>query len=306
MSAEPFCADVAREAGAPLAGTASRAEVWLLLEHDAPWGSDAVAGDALPHGVREWLATQLAALEAIGKARALFVRRPRGGGGAGGDAPGDAGAARGFLAVTQEARRELRRFAAASAGALARLDLAAALAAGDLAPSSDPLTLICVNGRRDRCCARHGLPVFRALDALDGERVWQSTHQGGHRYAATGLWLPEGAAFGFLEPDDAAPLLAARARGALHLPRFRGRVFHPAPAQAADALLRAELGVDALEAWRLESIERGEDELWRVALRGPAGRFEVTVEERHETVLASCSPAKSKRSDRFELRSWRR
>jgi hypothetical protein len=303
MSGEPFCSDVAREAGAPLAGTASRAEVWLLLEHDASWAADALAENDLAPAVRGWLAAQLAALGALGKARALFVRRPRAGGG---EDTASAALARGFLAITREERRELRCFAAESAAALDRLDLAAAAAAGDLAPAAEPLTLICGNGRRDRCCARRGAPVFAALDALAGESVWLSTHQGGHRYAATGLWLPEGAAYGFLEPGDAAPLLAARARGALHLPRFRGRVFHPAPAQAADALLRGELGAEALDAWRLESLGRAGDALWRVELGGPAGRFEVAVEERQETVLASCSPAREKRSERFELRSWRR
>ena len=77
MSAEPYCSDLAREADAPLAGTASRAELWLLLEHDAPWGADAVVDNDLPPVVREWLAAQLAALGAAGKARALLVRQER-------------------------------------------------------------------------------------------------------------------------------------------------------------------------------------------------------------------------------------
>lgn len=298
MSAEPFCSDLARDAGAPLAGTASRAELWLLLQHDAPWGADAVADDELGPGVREWLSAQLAALGAMGKARGLLVRQERGPGAAREEG------ARGFLAVAREERQELYAFAAARVEDLTGLDLSTELARGTLVRATDPVTLVCVNGRRDRCCARRGLPTYRALTQLGGSAVWQSTHQGGHRYAATGLWLPEGVGYGFLGPEDAAPLATARARGALHLPRFRGRTFHPAPAQAADALVRAELGIDALDAWRLEALRREGDGAWRVALAGAAGRVEALVEERPETVLASCSPPKEKRSERFVLRSW--
>jgi hypothetical protein len=300
VSDDPFCSDLAREAGAPLAGTASRAELWLLLEHDGPWGADAVVDNDLPPGVREWLAAQLAALSAAGKARALLVRQERGAGAARGNG------ARGFLAVAREDRQELYRFSAARVEELPDLDLAARLAGGALVPAPEPLTLVCVNGRRDRCCARRGVPTYRALTEQLGDAVWQSTHQGGHRYAATGLWLPEGVAYGFLGPEDAGPLAAARPRGAIHLSRFRGRPFHPAPAQAADALVRAELGIDALDAWRLEELRREEDGAWRVTLAGAAGRVEALVEERPETVLASCSPPKEKRSERFALRSWAR
>ena len=300
MSDEPFCSDLARQAGAPLAGTASRAELWLLLEHDGPWGADALVDDGLAPGVRGWLAAQLAALAANGKARALLVRQERSAAAAKGNG------VRGFLAVARADRQELYRLAAGRVEELSGASLATSLAAGTLVPAPEPLTLICVNGRRDRCCARRGVPTYRALAERLGDAVWQSTHQGGHRYAATGLWLPEGVAYGFLGPEDAGPLAAARARGAIHLPRFRGRTFHPAPAQAADALLRAELGIDALDAWRLEELRREEDGAWRVALAGAAGRYAVLVEERPETVLASCSPPKEKRSERFVLRSFSR
>ena len=304
MSAEPYCSAVARDEGAPLAGTAARAEVWLLVEHAGPWRADAVADNDLPAAVRAWLAAQLAALGAVGKARALLVRQE-------GDGAGEAGArspsrARAFLAVATEERQELYALEAGGAEELATLDLAAELASGGLAQRrrDEALTLVCVNGRRDRCCARHGLPTYRALAARSPGQAWQSTHQGGHRYAATGLWLPEGVAYGFLAAEDAGPLLESRARGALHLPRFRGRTFHPAPAQAADALLRAELGLDALDAWRLEEVRREEDGSWRVALAGAERRVAAVLEERPETVLAGCAPANWKRSQRFVLRSW--
>ena len=299
MSGDPYCADAAREEGAPLAGTASRAELWLLLEHDAAWSADAIADNDLPAPLQAWMAAQLASLGAIGKARALLVRREAGGG-----EPAPRGR-RGFLAVTREDRQELHAFTAAAPAGPAELDVAGALARGELPRHADRLTLVCVNGRRDRCCARRGAPTYRALaEGAPMGSVWQSSHQGGHRYAATGLWLPEGVAYGYLGPEDAPALRAARSRGAVHLPRFRGRVFHPAPVQAADALLRRELGIDALDAWRLEGVHGEGEGIWRVSFAGPAGRYAVLVEAREEMVLAGCTPPKQKRSERFLLRSW--
>jgi hypothetical protein len=316
LTADPYCSDVSRQEGASLAGSGSRADLWLLVEHRGRWGPDAVVANDLPEVVRRWMAAQLVALGGIGKERALLVRQD---GAARTSTPVPPGH-RCFLAVATERRQELYRFTVDGAERLAELDLASGLAAGALGEHREPagLSLICTNGQRDRCCARRGAPTYAALAQRAGGSVWQSTHQGGHRFAATGLWLPEGVAFGFLEPGDAAPLVAARGRGAIHLPRFRGRTFHPAPVQAADALLRAELGVEALDAWALERVSRGETGSWSVALAGAAGQVEAVVEERHETVLAGCGPASRgpseasgappnwKRSERFLLRSWRR
>jgi hypothetical protein len=309
LTVEPWCSDVSRQEGASLAGSGSRAEVWLLVEHRGRWGPDAVVDNDLPESVRQWMAAQLAALGGFGKVRALLIRQD----GAARPDPSAPGPDRCFLAVANERRQELYRFTVDGVDRLAELDLASRLAAGALGEqrSREGLSLICTNGQRDRCCARRGAPTYAALARRAGASVWQSTHQGGHRYAATGLWLPEGVAYGFLEPDDAAPLVAARGRGVIHLPRFRGRTFHPVPVQAADALLRAELGVEALDAWVLERVARGEGEAsWSVALAGAAGRVEAVVEERHETVLAGCGPPGGppnwKETERFLLRSWRR
>ena len=41
------CSELSLEAGIPLAGTTTRAERWLLVEHDGPWGRDAVPDSEL-------------------------------------------------------------------------------------------------------------------------------------------------------------------------------------------------------------------------------------------------------------------
>jgi hypothetical protein len=254
----------------------------------------------LPPAAADWVAAQLVALGELGRTRALWIRR---------DAGRDEGEGlRCFLAVARQERQELFTFAVGAHPELAGLELAAGLRAGALGAhrSDERLTLVCGNGRRDRCCALRGRPVLAALTAGgEGGSVWMSTHQGGHRHAAVGLWLPEGVAYGYLEPADVPLLAAARRRGAIHLPRFRGRCFHAPAVQAADALLRGALGVDALDAWRPVEAEEGPAGSWRVLLAGEAGRWEVAVRRAEEEALVSCTPPKRQRIERFALAGWR-
>ncbi|HET9766820.1 MAG TPA: sucrase ferredoxin [Thermoanaerobaculia bacterium] len=292
---EPFCSEAARAEHATLAGTATRADAWLLVEHRGPWGERAVEENDLPPAVQEWLQAQLAALKpVVGKTRPLLVRRE-------GDSARTGVAC--FLAVAREERRELYRFDVGSHDELATLDLAALLAGGGLASvrRDGGLVLVCGNGRRDRCCARFGPPTWRLLAAAIGEEACLSTHQGGHRYAGTGLCLPEGVAYGFLAPAEVEPLLAARRDGAIHLPCFRGRTFHDAPVQAADALLRASRGEAALDPWQLEAAVEESPGAWRVSFAAPSRRHTVRLVRGTEEALVSCTPAKRKTIDRFTL-----
>jgi hypothetical protein len=292
---DAYCSEAARAERAQLAGTATRADAWLLVEHRGPWGERAVDENDLPAAVQEWMRAQIGALKPlVGKVRPLLVRHD--------DAAAPTTFAC-FLAVAREDRRELYRLDVQSHLDLAGLDLAALLDRGDLeqARRDHGLVLVCGNGRRDRCCARFGVATWRALVASIGEEAWLSTHQGGHRYAGTGLWLPEGVAYGFLAPSEAEPLLAARGRGEIHLPCFRGRTFHDPPVQAADAMLRAERREAALDPWRLHGAVEESAGAWRVTFESASERHVVRLRRDTEQALVSCSPPKRKPIDRFTL-----
>ena len=169
---------------------------------------------------------------------------------------------------------------------LLQLDVPAqvrALRAGEVvagaATPAQPLVLVCTNGRRDVCCAKLGAPVAQALAQQDGLEVWQTTHLGGHRFAATLLQLPEGLCYGRLEPHE-APALAEAIRGGrvYRLDRLRGRTALSEPAQAAEAIWRERSG-------RLEL-----DALARVAETREGATTVVTLHDRegntHELRLA--------------------
>lgn len=95
-------------------------------------------------------------------------------------------------------------------------------------PLGGRLVLACTDGQHDRCCAEHGSAFHRALAAHVHSvgaplEIAESSHLGGHRFAATCLVLPEGHMYGRLRPGDAPQIAAAAAAGSVWSPRYRGR-----------------------------------------------------------------------------------
>jgi hypothetical protein len=256
------CSERAREAGIPLAGTASRGEHWLLLEHRAPWGRDAVEESGLPPAVVE----RLSAFDG----RVLLVRRP-------GRPQGPRLA---FCARTVDGGGELRRLELGRVEDVLDVDHEV-----DGTPVAGPLVLVCTHARRDVCCATHGVPAYNALrpHVPDG-LLWRSSHQGGHRFAANVLALPAGVQLGRVEPAAAAEVTRLLAAGRIPLRFYRGRSLHPPEVQAADAAVRRALGVD-----RLDEVQLVTHDGDRVLLDTPRGILEVRVDARPGPSLpASC------------------
>jgi hypothetical protein len=251
------CSSLSLAAGERLAGTASIAARWLLVEVRSSWGRDAVGDTDLDGAVRKRLEGWLADEEG---SRVLFVRRP--------GSRGETTTV--FSARSDEDGGELRRLTLPSLRALADADLGA----GD--PIAGPLILVCGHGRRDPCCARHGRPVFEALQPhATTSLLWQSSHQGGHRFAANVLVLPAGISLGRVPAEAAASVAATVAAGRIPLAYFRGRTIYAPEAQAAEAAVRERLGLAGLGEVRLHASSPG-----RVVLTTPAGLIEVTVEAR--------------------------
>ncbi len=87
-----------------------------------------------------------------------------------------------------------------------------------------------------------------------------------------------------MEPEAAAGVAAALADGRIPLRFYRGRTVHGREVQAADAAVRAALGLD-----RLGDVRLLEHEGSRVVLETPDGALELIVTEREGPPLpASC------------------
>jgi hypothetical protein len=273
------CAALSAAADEPLAGTASRADAYLLLEVRGAWERDAL--DSVPEraaiAIRRWL-------DATPRSKALLIRRP--------DRRGNELAA--FVVRAGADPPTTRRFRLSHADDLPDVDL---IAGGDLA--AEPLALVCGHGRRDACCARLGRPLYDALSAeLGPQSLWLSSHQGGHRFAPNLLWLPDGLHFGRVAPDEAAELVRELGAGRLPVERLRGRTTLPPEAQAAEIAVRARSGVIGVREVNLVEAAGA-----LVRLGTPIGVFQATVETESGPALPPSCGAEPERADRYFVTS---
>jgi hypothetical protein len=213
------------DSSAASAPEASRA--WLLIEHPGPW----------PHEPTE---TRLPApLDSLAPAaaelgiRVQMIRRPG----------RQSGAARSVYAGwTAGPEPWLRRGSVDLAGHLDLEKLAAGSAPGFGAEVSEPVFLVCTHAQRNACCARFGGPLAAALGVRYPGQVFQTTHVGGHRFAANLVILPHGLYYGPVGLDSAVSAIGAYQRGVVEPDRYRGRAGQPKAVQEAEHAVLARAG----------------------------------------------------------------
>lgn len=145
---------------------------------------------------------------------------------------------------------------------------------------------VCTHGKHDRCCAKHGQALFQALSDGAGPLgfdVLESTHLGGHRFAATLLDLDRtepGRMYGRLRASDAPTLLERLAAGEVWLDRYRGRTDLGAEEQIAEA---EALSAGATDGVTIERVEPG-----HLVARWTGGQVAVRIETARFSSPRSC------------------
>ena len=268
LEAPMRCSALAEELDEPMIGSVDQRVRWLLLEDRSAWGS---------HAVRDVLGAELEAAAKQRGMRLLLVRRREG------DPAADV-VRRAFLVDTAAGEMAVRT--------VERPDELAALLDTSVAdfgaPLTDPIFLVCTNGKRDACCALRGRAVTAALAVEHAERMWECTHLGGHRFAGNLVCLPHGIVYGRVAPMDGVPLADAYLDGRIDPDHLRGRSAWPAPAQVAEQVVRRRLelaGVDDVDL--VEAVVEGESATVVLVASGVEHRF-VLRAERGEPRPTSC------------------
>jgi hypothetical protein len=288
-----FCAAVSSANDESLAATASFIDSWILLEYGGLWDRDVLGGSLLSPELKSHLREQL---HLLGNARLLFVKKPE---------RLSAGRRRLFFGTSRPGEERFYALEVDDAEDLRSLDFAAALASDQTpgVPLEHPLLVVCTHGKRDRCCAKFGRPLYDALRReADSSWVWQSTHVGGDRFAGNVVILPQGLYYGRVEPEDVPGLLAAHAGGRVDLDRFRGRSAYPFPVQAAEHAIREAEGLGGIDDLRLVRSDRRGDDAWRVRFRAPDGTFrrvDVVAEEAEELAYLTCGATEPAHARRY-------
>ncbi|MCY3720289.1 MAG: hypothetical protein OXG07_12125 [Anaerolineaceae bacterium] len=290
MTDHVTCSASSLEAGDSLIGSAPHRRLWLLLEVDAPWGPQALADSDLPPAVREHIEAFLAGTPDAG---VLFIRQQ----------PARAGL-RLFLAVGDASFPALYALTLERYEDLLSLDFAS-LARGERPECRDdePLYLTCTHGVRDRCCALAGMPMYAALRERVGDRAWRCSHVGGHRFAPTMVFLPEGLCYGRMPLEALDDVLDRHRAGQLEPRWLRGRSAWPQPAQAAATLLRQRDGLATIEGLQLLDLQSDGEERWVVTFDAPGQTSQVRLHRRtgDTTYRSSCIGDKVAASVSWEL-----
>lgn len=257
-----------------MVGTAPTESEWLFVEQSGSWGRQAVAESRLPAEVRGHLAGW--------PGRVQLVRRH-------GREPAAGSGVRVFTA-------SLGPTPVVRSGLLDRAEDLLTLADGDLTPYDGPLWLVCTNGRRDRCCAEAGRPVTAALAERWPDATWETTHLGGHRFAATLLALPSGLTLGRLDADSAVRACEEVESGRVPALVTRGRAGLDGPSQVAEVHLRSAYGLADVTVLGREGD--------RVLLVADGARWEVVVSESlGEPRSQSCGDLKLKAAPVYAVTS---
>ena len=272
LEAPMRCSSLAEDLDEPMIGTVDQRVRWLLVEDRSAWGQDAV-GDVL--------GMELARAAKERKVRVLLIRRREG------DPAADA-VRRAILVDTAT-----RQMAVRAVDDLAELELDA-VADGPVADfgalMTDPIFLVCTNGKRDACCALRGRALMSALAADHAERVWECTHLGGHRFAGNLVCLPDGIIYGRVSAADGPRLADAYLAGRLDPALLRGRSAWPAAAQVAEQELRLRAGLARIDEVQLigADVSDARAEVTLVTADGSRHTVELHAEPAHPPRPISC------------------
>lgn len=205
-----FCTDLSRKQLDPLAGSAAHAERNLLISWPrAKWTRNLRHAGDMPDS----LVRTLDAIAAEGRRVNLIHRREQ-----------DGDLHRVFLMPERRCfvipREALEDF-------LAAWRSGEPLMIWEEAPVEHHLLLCCTHGKKDKCCAKYGYRTYQRLAREVAAHdlpfdVWESSHLGGCRFAASIILLSPVRKYGRITSEQALPFLQAEAQGQRFLPGYRG------------------------------------------------------------------------------------
>jgi hypothetical protein len=249
-----YCSEVSRRVDEQAFGTASIGNLWFLLEYSLAWERKAVEDSLLSTRVKGFLEDLVKTLP---RARILLIKTDR-------LRTKDLS----FYVVRSSERAPFQiKFQLSNYEELLELDIAS-IAAGNAASRGElitsPLFLVCTHGRRDKCCAKFGYPLYKSLRASVDDTVWQSSHVGGDRFAANLVCLPHGLFYAHVTDESGHEIIKEYRTGRVVLDKYRGRACYSHPVQAAEFFVRVETGLTGIDDIRHIRTERVDATSWRV------------------------------------------
>jgi len=227
MSDLNYCSVLSRNSAEPLAGTAPFARHFVFITWPKKyWQYEALeAKGGFPQGLKKWMKEQS---EVNGKISIRLVSRA----GLGQDKV--------EIYIYPEKYCYSNVLPSQIPAVLESYFRDGITAAFSPAPIEGEQIFICTHGRHDKCCAKFGQELadkmrYHVSRQKTAVEVWDSSHLGGHRFAATMIDFPAGRAYGHLSADELPNYLASRKAAQVYGRAYRGSVFLSGLEQVAEA-----------------------------------------------------------------------
>ena len=296
----PSCSSFSTSANEQLYGTAPKTSFWLMVEYPHPPGNKALDESQVPEPIKMYLTDLQKSVPAM---RLVLIRREQ---------PGTNRRIAVFASISTAENPRLYEFKISSYAEIRSIDLQSLFDREIEMPENirnDSIFLVCTNGKRDPCCSRLGYPVYQSMAAQQGDWVWQTSHVGGHRFAANVICLPHGIYCGRVNPENSISLIRDYRNQRLTPNVYRGRACYEAHIQAAEYFFMEKTSINSCDAIQLLGSEQIGENNWEIIFlsRTDENRynFSVAAEKSAFEIYESCNrPDKSSSHLRFKLVDW--
>ncbi len=280
-----YCSVYTREHNNPLAGTMNPFQHALLVEYPNTFAQKPMGGAAIDPAIKAQILAQEKSFKSLGGVKLLLIRNVK--------------------TVTQPSE-ELKVWYLSQFGPNIRVvtlpqvelvgpsieELVERLTQGPTHEGFYPQYLVCTNGKRDKCCARFGFPLYRELYQHFAERpdtVWESSHVGGHRFAANVITFPDGVMYGHIDLSDMTRLIEHTDHHQLMLDKYRGRALLTKSAQFAEHALRETHNLPAVQAIsQVRVFSEGSTTEVTLDVSEPAQQYQVILSPITLTIADNC------------------
>ncbi|MGE6221072.1 sucrase ferredoxin [Nubsella zeaxanthinifaciens] len=232
-----FCSLKSAENQEDLIGTGLVYKNFLFIECDEPWEENALASSSIPSKIK----TKLIEFNSKAENRLLLIKKGN----------SNLKADKSLTLISAKLTGtffHVKEMHINSYQDLIKLDLY------DLPIDSKIIKhyiFICTNGKKDKCCSKFGYSSFKNFESNNCEDkvdIWQCSHLGGDRFAATCLVLPQGAYYGRIQDCNPKSFIDNLLDEKLILENLRGRSIYDGYIQAAEYFIRKKNNITKLDA----------------------------------------------------------
>lgn len=284
-----FCSAASRYFKEQLNGTAANSAVFILIEYNSPFPAKVTEANI----DKEWLKkTQQLAKAHNGKV--LLVRNKTSN-------------AESCKITFVDCNKCSYFTISTTADKYTAVDMSALLAADETVWQNDPFFLVCTNGKKDKCCSKFGLPVYKFFESFNTDvPVWESSHVGGDRFAANVVAMPYGIYYGHVAVEDVGHILVRTLLKKIYKNNYRGLSRRSFFEQSIECYVRDHLrNYDIDFDIHIHLIEHLDD-YYKVEIKAGAHStfiMELTRETIAYPHLLTCTSTKPENIKKFHLKS---